>query len=567
MPKPISDPSQLRILIIEDNSDDAFLIANAIRKSYPDAEFLEAPGRSEFESVLASGQHLDIILSDWSLPQFSGLEALARIQTLGITVPFIIVSGKIGEEAAIAAIRQGAYDYVLKDNLGRLSNAISHALLLHESKEKARQDQMRITLQAKALQAASVAIALLDKDKTIEVVNPAFEKLTGYEESEVLGRNATEFCLDPDCLQHAELFADGNSEKDFSSTAVEQKKDGSLYFEERKVCPVTDQDGQINHFVLIKQNITAIEQAREEFALQVSYTAATRQARTPEALCNATISFIREQSEKVHAGICLYTDGTTACKKWYGENMQGIVPDQNNFLHEVNLTDEKIGVLALSFTSPLPYNLNKLFMITAGQFENYLNRLVIQQRTTAQIRHLSFLKLISRTISTVMDFDEVMKPLLVQTKTLLDSDAVALYLFDGQRNSFVCRASEGFRYNLIKNAVIPLGQPNVGLAAEKQQMTIVSNFDNVDPRSQFGNLVEKEEFRSQYCVPIIIGGKSFGVLEIFQRKAFAASQEWLSLFDAIALQMGLALDYNNLYDKLQKAYLDLEDSYEATLEG
>ncbi|HCO48977.1 MAG TPA: hypothetical protein DIT55_05980, partial [Spirochaetaceae bacterium] len=67
-------------------------------------------------------------LSDWSLPQFDGLSALDMVRARDIDVPFIIVSGKIGEEAAVLAIRRGAYDYVLKDALGRLPTAILHAL-------------------------------------------------------------------------------------------------------------------------------------------------------------------------------------------------------------------------------------------------------------------------------------------------------------------------------------------------------------------------------------------------------------------------------------------------------
>jgi len=101
----------------------------------------------------------------------------------------------------------------------------------------------------------------------------------------------------------------------------------------------------------------------------------------------------------------------------------------------------------------------------------------------------------------------------------------------------------------------------------KQKIIITSNFDDLDPDSEFAKLIAQEGFLSQYCVPIVIGGKSFGVLELFQRKPFSPTPEWLNLLDAIALQMGLALDYNNLYGELQNTYLDLADSYEATLEG
>lgn len=561
------DPRKLDVLIIEDNPDDAFLVSSVISKTYLGAKFVTAANRREFDDAINSAQQFDIILSDWSLPHFSGMEALAKVKAAGIMAPFIIVSGKIGEEAAIDAIRQGAYDYILKENLSRLPTAIGHALRQREGEEQVRRDQARITLQARALEMAPVAIVLLGKDKTVEFVNPAFEKLTGFTVSEVTGKDISTFCLNSACMNLPMLPEGERENQETSLTVIERKKDGTFYFEDRKLYPVTDVDGQTNHFILIKQNITTTEQAREELAVQIGFDAAIRQARTPEALCNATVSFIKEQSEMIHVGIGLYTNGLVNEEKWYGEKVADVRPGGDAFVREIALAEEKIGKLVLLTDMQGPYDMGKLFNTEASQFEMALSRLIVQQRTTAQMRHLSFLKLISRTISTIMDFDEVMKPLLVQTKSMLNGDAVTLYLFDKQHNTFVSRVSEGFNTALIHNAVVPMGQPNVGVAAEKQQITIATSFKDVDPDTKFGKLIEKEGFLSQYCVPIIIGGKPFGVLEIFQRKAFAATPEWLNLFDAIATQMGLALDYNNLYNELQKAYLELEHSYEATLEG
>jgi len=561
------DARKLDVLIIEDNPDDAFLVSSTISKTYPGAKFVEAASRRDFDAALNSGHEFDIILSDWALPQFSGMEALAKVKESGITAPFIIVSGKIGEEAAIDAIKQGAYDYILKENLSRLPTAIKHALRQRESEEQASRDQAHITLQARALEMAPVAIVLLNRDKVVEFVNPAFEKLTGFTVDEVTGKNVSAFCLHSDCLDFSERPEGKGEDDEDSLTVIEQKKDGTLYFEEQKLYPVADPDGEINHFILIKQNITATEQAKEDLALQIGYNAATRQARTPEALCNATISFIKEQSAKMHVGICLYTNGLVTEEKWFGETMTDARPGSGVFVHEIALADEKIGKVVFSVERQGPYDNEKLFNSEASQFEMALVRLVIQQRTTAQMRHLSFLKLITRTISTVMDFDEVMKPLLIQTRIMLNGDAVTLYLFDKQHHSFVSRVSEGYTTTLIQNAVVPMGQANVGTAAEKQQITIAASLEDIDPGTEFGKLIAEEGFRSQYCVPIIIGGKPFGVLEIFQRKIFTPTPEWLNLFDAIATQMGLALDYNNLYDELQKAYLELEQSYEATLEG
>ncbi len=82
-----------RILVVEDNLDDAYLVLHTLRKNFPNAECTHVAGKAELTASLGAGLHPDIILSDWSLPQFNGLAALEIIRAKGIDSPFIIVSG------------------------------------------------------------------------------------------------------------------------------------------------------------------------------------------------------------------------------------------------------------------------------------------------------------------------------------------------------------------------------------------------------------------------------------------------------------------------------------------
>lgn len=117
----------LKILLVEDSENDAELLLHAIvRAGYkPSARRVETA--SQMEEAL-SQDSWDMIISDYVLPQFSGLEALKVLQRKGLDVPFIIVSGKIGEEVAIEALKAGAHDYLLKDRLTRLGPAIEREL-------------------------------------------------------------------------------------------------------------------------------------------------------------------------------------------------------------------------------------------------------------------------------------------------------------------------------------------------------------------------------------------------------------------------------------------------------
>jgi two-component system cell cycle sensor histidine kinase/response regulator CckA len=117
----------LQILIVEDNANDAALMASELRGAGFKFEWQRVDTEAEYLAKLHSGLHL--ILSDYELPQFSGLRALQLLkQTPAFEIPFIVVSGGIGEEKAVEAMQQGAVDYLLKNRLARLPAAVRDAL-------------------------------------------------------------------------------------------------------------------------------------------------------------------------------------------------------------------------------------------------------------------------------------------------------------------------------------------------------------------------------------------------------------------------------------------------------
>ncbi|HTM43502.1 MAG TPA: hybrid sensor histidine kinase/response regulator [Polyangiaceae bacterium] len=118
---------QLRVLLIEDSASDAMLLELELRRG----GYRPAVDRVETAAALTDAlksKTFDVVISDYSLPSFSGSQALQQVQQYDKNLPFILVSGAIGEEIAVQAIRDGASDYLLKDRLSRLPNAIKQAL-------------------------------------------------------------------------------------------------------------------------------------------------------------------------------------------------------------------------------------------------------------------------------------------------------------------------------------------------------------------------------------------------------------------------------------------------------
>lgn len=125
--RPSNGPlASLRVLLVEDSLADAELLLGALESAGFDVQHQRVDTEAAFLAAFSSPW--DLILSDHQLPQFSGLRALELLKASGRPIPFILVSGTIGEETAVAAMRLGASDYLLKDRLGRLGPAILRAL-------------------------------------------------------------------------------------------------------------------------------------------------------------------------------------------------------------------------------------------------------------------------------------------------------------------------------------------------------------------------------------------------------------------------------------------------------
>lgn len=105
--------SSIHVLLIEDSEADADLIVHAITRSYPSAHFDWAVSRKQFTERLAANQY-DIVIADYRLPDWTGMEALRELRHLGLDIPLILVTGELGDERAVECVKAGAADYLLK---------------------------------------------------------------------------------------------------------------------------------------------------------------------------------------------------------------------------------------------------------------------------------------------------------------------------------------------------------------------------------------------------------------------------------------------------------------------
>ena len=166
----------LRVLILEDNPSDADLMVHALRRAGFDPIFERVETPQDFRDELQPG--LEVILADFSLPGFSAIEALNILQELKLDIPCIIVSGSIGEERAVKVLQHGAADYISKDAMGRLGQAVKQALEKRRMREGIRQTDRLLRHSARLLTlSAEVAIALTKADNLSAMLGQCAELL------------------------------------------------------------------------------------------------------------------------------------------------------------------------------------------------------------------------------------------------------------------------------------------------------------------------------------------------------------------------------------------------------
>ncbi len=204
----------LRVLNVEDSKDDAELLLIELRRGGYIPDYLRVETEAEMRGAL-DGADWDVIIADYQLPEFSGPDALRVVKESELDIPFILVSGHIGDEKAVEVMRSGAHDYVLKNNLTRLVPSIQRELRearMRQERRSAQEELMRLSL---AVKMSSDGISVHDLDGRILDSNEAFRKLCGIGPNDRLGEMTLYDLLSPEDTGRAraaiaELFETGS---------------------------------------------------------------------------------------------------------------------------------------------------------------------------------------------------------------------------------------------------------------------------------------------------------------------------------------------------------------------
>src|SRR5579863_5464913 len=259
---------QLRVLHLEDNRDYSALVSSKLAAEGIAAELVCVDRRKDFESALEQGG-FDLIIADYSLPDFNGIQALKIAQQKLPDTPILLVSGTIGEEAAIESLKAGATDYVLKHWPERLVPAVQRALREAEERQHRVRAETALEQREKLFRALSEnaldVVTVIDREGIIRYTSPSVLRVLGHQPEELAGTNGFTLIHEEDRAQAQQDLAHCIATPDGTTTSKfrVRHKDGSWRHVET-ICKSMLDDPEIGGVVVNMRDMTERHRLEEQ---------------------------------------------------------------------------------------------------------------------------------------------------------------------------------------------------------------------------------------------------------------------------------------------------------------
>ncbi len=619
---------RVRVLVLEDRAADAELMVAELRRAGFTFDWQRADNAREFAAHLNPPP--DLILADFHLPQFTALRALQMLKDRGLDIPFIIVSGSIGEDVAVSTLQEGAADYLLKDRLTRLGAAATRALEAKRLRDKRRQAEEELARERNLLRIMIDTlpdyVSVKDLESRFVLVNPAYADFLGQaERSDLVGKTVFDVFPRDLAAQYVEddqaVLRSGRPLINQESRTVDRSN--NVRWHSVSKVPLRNTAGELVGLVSIARDITEAKRADEQIEKQLeTITAlyATAQKLSQSLDLTELAHYVVETSTKVFGARFAWVgqiEPSGAIRRlaylpsreeylkdldprWddspAGQGLSGravrsrfpvvvhdIASDPSLLRRDTLLDlgfkdagafplisrDKPFGVLVL-YTDQAGFfgpTRVEFFQAFSNQAAAALENARLFEETGARLQQLQALRNIDLAITASLDVRVTLTVILDQVTTHLKADAANVLLFDPYTQSLRFAINRGFRSKALQTASLRLGEGHAGRAALERQIVTVQNLATEAGEFSRSARFSEEGFVAYFAIPLIAKGQVKGVLEVFHRHALSPTPEWLAFLEALAGQAAIAIDNSSLFDNLQRVNTDLVMAYDTTLEG
>ncbi|MES2934521.1 MAG: EAL domain-containing protein [Pseudomonadota bacterium] len=571
--------SLIKIIHLEDGIEDAELLLREIGRGGLNVNYLRVDTGAQFlDAIRQTGP--DLILSDYSIPGFDGMTALDMARKHCPEIPFLFVSGTIGEERAIEALKKGASDYVIKGMRGKLVPAIIRALsntqerrVRQRTERELKASEMRFRLFMDQL---PDAVYMKDQAGRFTYVNRGAEQIIGRPTEQIIGHTVSDIYP----LKHAGEYQQNDidalaNEAGIEVTEEALMQDGMHYFRGRKF-PIRSLDGETNLLGGISQDITS--RVRAEHALQLS-------EQRFRSLADATHDWIWEVDLQ---GRYTYSNGASESILGYTP-AQMLVSTADQYLHHetrepalglvrkclahrrgwTNLTgcwQHRDGSRRWMESTALPLrDAAQQIVGYRGVNRDVTERMQQQDRMLRLSRLHAVLSGINAAILRINDKHRLMDEICSIAVETGQVSAALIAMVDLISLQLIPVASTGFdktylaqHFDHSADPTLPNGQGIIGMALNSRRRVISGDLSN-DPRftPEWRAKATKLGFRSVFVAPLIVAEQPIGVVMMFSTQVQGFNDEEQKLLVDVAADISYALDYFDKQAQLNYlAYFD-----------
>jgi PAS domain S-box-containing protein len=551
----------LRILFVEDFPPDFELAEWVLHKEGIPFASQRVETKKDFIEALDAFQP-DLVVSDYILPTFDGMQALAISLETDSTRPVIILTGSMNEDTAVTCMKAGASDYVIKEHITRLPLAIKSAMqqkTIRQAKEEADR-ALRETNQllATIIQASPLAIIVLDRESRVTLWSPAAENLFGWKAAEVVGKELP--TIPPHLLDKVDLSLQGRF-LDAAHPMQEtqrQRKDGSLVDVTISKAPLcSPQGGQVTGTMAIIADITERKKIEQDLAdSEERYRRLVETSPDAIGICTDGVIVYANPSSAAIFGAKNANEllGTRLIERIPVEKQvdfqqrtrdleQGnIIPYTEQRLNKLN--GEPIDVE--TFIVPFTYQGKPSIQIIARDISQRKGAEEALRHRLAEVEALHTVSAILRTANSI---DEALPVLLDQTLAALNCESGNIWIYQPEEGNLHLAAAKGWFRQTIGMTI----KPGVGVAGKvfaSGQIHYSPDFSN-DPYSQVSPHPEINipAGQSGVSLPIRTAEEIVGVLMISMALPRQVTSEEMNLLTSLAEMAGGAIHRIRLHEE------------------
>ncbi|MGH7550555.1 MAG: HD domain-containing phosphohydrolase [Gemmatimonadota bacterium] len=500
-------PRPLRVLLIEDSTDDAEIILRELRRGGYEPQHARVETPEGLRTALSDGPW-DLVVADYQMPAFSGPRAFVLTREEESDVPFILLSGRIGEEQAFEAVRQGVDDYLMKDHLTRLPSVVHRVLREAEARRKRLQTEK----------------ALERSEAILSAVGRAAKRLLMTEN----WRNEIEGAL---------AWLGAAAQVDRSYLFVNhQGPEGRSVTSQLAEWVAPGIEPQIDNPELQHLDWTAVGFARWEAMLGRGETIHGHVRDLP----SSERPLLQVEAIASIAVVPVLVGGA-----WWGTIGFDVCYEERDW------STPELEALRIAADT------------LAAAIQRADDRSVLQR----QVDRLNALRRIDLAIAGSLDLQVTLGVVLDQVNAQLAVDASCVLLLDRVTHQLDFASARGIRHVDLQQHRLYRRDELVSRAVLERRPVHVPDLMAAEVSTELHAFTEREGFHGYYALPLISKGEVRGVLEIFHRSSLVPTREWREFADMLAGQTAIAIDNAMLFANLTRSNSELRLAYDRTLDG